>query len=96
MAEAAAALLARQGFRGPRVVEEPDGRARLEASFDDGRSALRQIYSVFGDLGFIVSLTAGSAQVPRLAKDLDEAARSLQIAPAAAAPTDGGIAPDAG
>lgn len=92
MAEAAAASLGRQGFREVRVADEYDGRARLDATYEGGRSSLRQIYVVAGDLGFIVTLTAGSGQVAHLVKDLDEAARSLQIGSIAAPLADAGAA----
>ena len=94
LADAAAVTLARQGFLQPRASDEADGRARLEAAFDGGRSQLRQIYVVDGDLGFVVTLTAPTARAARLAKELDEAARSLQIAPAGVGAPDAGE-PDA-
>jgi hypothetical protein len=93
LAEAAAVTLARQGFLSPRVSDDSDGRARLEAAFDGGRSQLRQIYAVDGDLGFVVSLSAPTARLSRLQRELDEAARSLQIAPQGEPPPDGGAEP---
>ena len=90
MADAAAATLTRQGFREARVSEDADGRARLDALFDGGRSRLRQVYAVFGDLGFVVTLTAPVTQSGRFNKELEEAARSLQIASPAEVPVDGG------
>lgn len=79
--------LERQGFK--RVTVTADGdRVRLEASIDDGRRLVRQLYAVADGFGYVVTLVGPAAHAIDLRHDFDEAAASLSVggAPEASAP----------
>lgn len=81
LANEARATLDRQGFLDLKLIPLEDRRTRIEAIGRDGRSALRQVYVVDGDLAWVVTLYTPAARQARALRDFDDAVRSLVIAP---------------
>jgi hypothetical protein len=78
LVEEARAGLTRQGFQQIRIT--PDGaRVRLEAILDAGRRVARQAYLVEAQIAYVITVVGPGALAERLAAELDESLRSLQL-----------------
>ena len=76
LAEQSKTPLAHQGFADIRVTSD-DERTTLEATL--ASRALVQGFVVHAGSGFVITLVAPRSRAPALARDLDEALRSLQF-----------------
>jgi hypothetical protein len=84
LADESRPALERQGFRNVTVtVERPPGedseRARLEATIDDGRRVVRQLYAVTEGIGYVMTMVGPALRTWPLKRDFDEAAQSLVV-----------------
>jgi hypothetical protein len=61
-------------------------RVRLEATLDDGRRLVRQLYAVADGFGYVVTMVGPMARAPQLRRDFDEAAGSLAVGAAEPGP----------
>ena len=99
VARAAQPGLLKQGFYDITITYDRDSlrdenaspRVNLDAKLDGGRRFLKQVYLVDGSLAYIISLAASTVNAPEMARDLDQAARSLSIGPEHPE-ADGGVA----
>jgi hypothetical protein len=90
LAEQSRVPLEKQGFTQLHI--KPEGsRARLEADLDVSRRFARQVYLVEGGIGYVVTLIAPLAVLPKMTADFDEAVKSLQVG-GPSEPRDAGIA----
>jgi hypothetical protein len=76
--------LERQGFREIKLTEvRPAGddsdRVVLDASIEQGRRFVRQLYVVAGSLGYVVTVAGPIARAAAIRHDFDEAAASLSV-----------------
>lgn len=80
LARSSRLALERQGFTGVLIAPDREGsRVRLEAKLDGGKRLLQQLYSVDGDLGYVVSLVAPEAHAAEMQRDFEAAARSFIV-----------------
>jgi hypothetical protein len=78
LVDEARAGLTRQGFQQIRIT--PDGaRVRLEATLDGGRRIARQAYLVEAQIAYVVTVVGPGGLAERLATELDDSLRSLQL-----------------
>lgn len=78
VATEARAVLARQGWRDPRVTPEGE-RVILEAALTAPPRFLRQVYLVDGDLAFVLTLVAPVDRRERTLREFEGVVRSLDI-----------------
>ena len=84
LADESRPALARQGFRAitlspaPPAGDESD-RLLLDASIDEGRRFVRQLYAVSGAVGYVVTMVGPAARATGMRRDFDEAAASLSV-----------------
>lgn len=83
--------LERQGFRGitvttPRPAGDDSDRVELEASADEGRKLVRQLYATAAGIGYVVTMVGPIARAPQLRRDFDEAVATLSVGDAATGP----------
>ena len=88
LAEESRPALERQGFRSVTVSDERTAadegqRVRLDASIEDGRRFVRQLYTVAAGLGYVVTIVGPIGKAPELRRDFDEAAATLLVGDAA-------------
>jgi hypothetical protein len=84
LVEESRGALERQGFRAIAIADErPSGddsqRARLDATVDDGHKFVRQLYVVWGGIGYVLTMVGPIARAPQMRRDFDEAATSLSV-----------------
>ncbi|HEY2743661.1 MAG TPA: hypothetical protein VGL86_03525 [Polyangia bacterium] len=84
LADESRPALERQGFReiklspAPAAGDESD-RLLLDASTDEGRRFVRQLYVAAGTIGYVVTMVGPIARATAMRRDFDEAATSLSV-----------------
>jgi hypothetical protein len=72
LAEESRGPLERQGFRAIAIADDrPSG--------DDGHKFVRQLYVVWGGIGYVLTMVGPIARAPQMRRDFDEAATSLSV-----------------
>ena len=84
LADESRPALERQGFREIKLsptaaAGDESDRLLLDASVDDGRRFVRQLYVVSGGLGYVVTMVGPAAHAVAMRRDFDEAATSLSV-----------------
>lgn len=84
LADESRPALERQGFRELKLTTPPpptddSDRVLLDAVVDDGHRFVRQLYAVWGDIGYVVTMVGPIARAPQMRRDFDEAATSLSV-----------------
>jgi len=84
LAEESKPALERQGFRDIKLTTVPPAgddsdRVVLDASIDQGRRFVRQLYVVGGSLGYVLTMAGPIAHAAAMRHDFDEAATSLSV-----------------
>jgi hypothetical protein len=84
LADESRPALERQGFIGIKLTEvRPAGddsdRVVLDASIEQGRRFVKQLYVVAGSLGYVVTVAGPIAHAAAMRHDFDEAATSLSV-----------------
>ena len=84
LADESRPALQRQGFRDVKLTPtatpaDDSDRIVLDAVVDDGHRFVRQLYAVWGDIGYVVTMVGPIARAPQMRRDFDEAATSLSV-----------------
>ncbi len=84
LADQSRPALERQGFHAITLspvaaAGDESDRLLLDASVDDGRRFVRQLYAVAGAIGYVVTMVGPSPRATAMRRDFDEAAASLSV-----------------